>query len=251
MRKRHPTTPGATRVVPAAVADAPEPIAPVRPLTVACVLRSGGLYDARWVQALKVQLERHLPPAPDQAAHRFVCLSDLPVAGVEVLLLRHDWPGWWAKIELFRFGLFDGPVLYLDLDTLAIGDLSDLGAWRGGFAALRNWNSPDGLGSGVMAWSPSPNTASIYERFAVDPQRVMDGWRDGDQAFIGDVLGTGPEIVRLQDLLPGQIASYKLDHCHTQAPAGTRLCVFHGKPKPHNCGGWAQAAWEAALRGAA
>ena len=234
MKRRRPAIAASTRVEPS-------------PVTVACVLRSGGVYDARWVLALKAQVERHLP-----VPHRFVCLSDMPVPGVEVILLTQDWPGWWSKVELFRPDLFDGQAVYLDLDTLAIGDLSDLAGYEGDFALLRNWNRPEGYGSGVMLWRPSSDSARIFLDFAVDPAGHMERHRsDGDQGWIGEVIGTGDDIGRLQDLFPGQVASYKIDHCHTQAPAGTRLVAFHGRPKPNNCGGWAQVAWEAAVQGAA
>ena len=53
------------------------------------VLRSGGEYGPRHVQ----WLARQIPG--------LVCLSDRKVEGVETIPLRHDWPGWWAKMEMF------------------------------------------------------------------------------------------------------------------------------------------------------
>ncbi len=32
--------------------------------------------------------------------HRFVCLSDVDVP-CERIFLKHGWPGWWSKVELF------------------------------------------------------------------------------------------------------------------------------------------------------
>jgi hypothetical protein len=51
--------------------------------TIACVLRSGGIYTPEWVHRLKRGIERHASAPP-----RFVCLSDVDVPGVEVLPLR-------------------------------------------------------------------------------------------------------------------------------------------------------------------
>lgn len=91
--------------------------------TIACVLKSGGIYTPEWVYALKRGIARH---ASD---YRFVCLTDAaglpPVWSVS---LAYHWPGWWSKLELFRPGVFeDGErVLYLDLDTLVVGDVGEL-----------------------------------------------------------------------------------------------------------------------------
>lgn len=89
-------------------------------LTIACVLRSGGVYDAEWVAKLQRGVARHMT-----LPHRFVCLSDVDVPCERIPLVT-DWPGWWSKIELFRKGLFDGPVLYTDLDSVITGPLDGM-----------------------------------------------------------------------------------------------------------------------------
>src|SRR4051812_39102361 len=89
------------------------------PLTVACVYRSGGRqYSSRYVDVLQSMVARHL-----SLPHRFVCLTDVTDVGCERIPLETDWPGFYAKIELFRPGLFHGPVLYLDLDTVIHGSI--------------------------------------------------------------------------------------------------------------------------------
>ncbi len=86
--------------------------------TLITVLRSGGRYDATWVERLARGVRRHAP-----AFTRFLCLTDLPmdIDGVERVCLRHDWPAWWAKMEAFRPGLSDGTMLLCDLDTVLTG----------------------------------------------------------------------------------------------------------------------------------
>src|SRR6478609_2567748 len=115
-------------------------------LTVACVLKSGGIYDATWVERLRAGVKRHLP-----LEHRFVCLSDVDVP-CERIPLEYNWPGWWSKLEAFRL---PGPVIYFDLDTAIVGDLSEIVArtdlW-GGFTILEDFYRNKGYGSGVMAW---------------------------------------------------------------------------------------------------
>jgi hypothetical protein len=191
-------------------------------LTVACVLRSGGIYDASWVARLRDGVKRHLP-----MEHRFVCLSDVDVP-CERIPLEHDWPGWWAKVELFKI---EGPVLYFDLDTAIIGDLSDLAyaaTWPG-LKMLQDFYAPDHFGSGVMAWRG--RVFHIYETFAANTPQEMHKRRArmGDQAYIEDVEGKDL-ILAWQDALPGQIVSYKV-HCRNGIPANARVVCLHGKPK--------------------
>lgn len=187
-------------------------------LTVACVLKSGGIYDATWVARLRDGVARHLP-----LDYSFVCLSDVDVP-CERIPLEHDWPGWWSKIELFKL---EGPVLYFDLDTAIVGDLSEIagGARWPGMKTLRDFYRPDGLGSGVMMWGS--NVSAIYRRFAIQPDQHMKvlGGR-GDQGF----LESCTDVLRIQDVLPDQIVSYKV-HCRNGIPPDARVVCLHGKPK--------------------
>jgi hypothetical protein len=192
-------------------------------LTVACVLRSGGIYDATWVARLRDGVMRHLP-----LPHRFVCLSDVDVP-CERIPLEHDWPGWWAKIELFKL---PGPVLYFDLDTAIVGDLSGLvgGAKFASLAMLRDFYAPDHCGSGVMWWTGTwPRL--ILDNFVSDPERLMAARRArmGDQAFIEEAIDKR-QIARWQDLVGDQIVSYKV-HCRSGIPPNARVVCLHGKPK--------------------
>lgn len=212
-------------------------------MTVAAVLttrntgkRNGGTcYSPEWLWALKRSLNTHLP------GHEFVYLSDVaPMQWRRPLL--HDWPGWWAKIELFRPGLFDGPVLYLDLDTLVVGDLSAIASYCGPFAILRDFYHPARWQSAVMAWTPSSATEAIYERFREDPVRYMHAFRS-DQEFVMDTLG---DAVMLQDIYPRQIVSLKV-HALDGPPDGARLVCGHGDPRLSDPeAGWAHDAWLAA-----
>lgn len=206
-------------------------------LTVACVLKSGGVYDATWVARLKAGVERNLT-----SEHRFVCLTDTKVP-CSSLLLEKNWPGWWSKIELFRI---PPPVLYFDLDTLILGDLSDLVKSMRGFVMLRDFYMPTRKASGIMSWSIGSGAASIYEKFCKEPQKIMDEFRTGgDQGFIERVM---PDAHVFQDMVPGQIVSYKADNCQIKAPHGARVLALHGQPKFTDMAptSWARTMWEKA-----
>jgi hypothetical protein len=214
-------------------------------ITVACVLRTGGVYTREWVHALKRGLNRHL------AGFEFVCLTD--DASVEPcwrLPMRYPFPRWWAKMGLFQPGLFSGPVLYIDLDSLVIGYLAELASYRGQFAMISDFYRPHLAQSGVMAFTPGDYTAGIWELWMRDPASWAKQYR-GD----GEFLNAHTHQDRLQDLYPGQIRSFKTDHgehgpapaCDAAPPAGARLLCFHGRPKVTDLPTthWARKAWEA------
>jgi hypothetical protein len=150
-------------------------------LTVVCVLKTGGEYTPGHVERLREDVEANLT-----LDHRFVCVTD-DVVTCQNVRLKHGWPGWWSKIELFRPGVLRGPVLYLDLDTRIVSNIDDI-ALGHRFTILHNMSRGKGWpGSGVMAWDA--DLSGIYQAFAQDPNRWMrecttsDCW--GDQGFIG------------------------------------------------------------------
>lgn len=91
-------------------------------ITVACVLRQGGKvgYDASWVKKLQNSVARNLT-----LPHRFVCLSDCDV-DCERIELDTTGAGFWAKLQLFRPGQFDTPVLYIDLDAVICQNIDSI-----------------------------------------------------------------------------------------------------------------------------
>jgi len=191
--------------------------------TILTVLRSGGEYTPAHVARLYDQC-RDYP---------FLCLSDVDLS-IPHYRMRHDWPGWFSKLELFRL---QGPILYLDLDTTITGDLTPLltAAEEHDFIALRNpLDTPSRFGSGLMAWNG--NLTRIYRRFAEDPARhirrckTQEVW--GDQGFIAEDI---PNTVFWQDLFPGEILSWKAD-CKEGVPPEARVVYFHGRPRPWEVG---------------
>jgi len=218
---------------------------PAKLPTIACVLRTEGTFynrsrkveytadDVRWLYDM---VERHVT-----IPHRFVCLSDVPInyKRIERVPLIWDWSGWWAKIELFRPLLFEGAVLYLDLDTAVIDNIDHFLTLPelGDFYMLRSLSRgkckgrTGDYGSGVLAFNG--DFSSLYRDFAHDADThmatytVSDRW--GDQGFIGEHQSN---IKCLQDVYPQHIQSYKYDYLVTQSLASVKILCFHGKPKP-------------------
>lgn len=203
-------------------------------ITVACVYRTGGIYSLDWVAALKRGLDEHL------SDFRFAVLTDDPaVPAAWRVPLIHSWPGWWSKLELFRPGLFEGRVLYMDLDTLPVGDLTAIASYRGPLAMLSDFYRPDRPESGVMAWS-GDECADLYATACRD---IPDfSGRDGRW------LAARTDPVRLQARFPEQLVSYKV-HARDRMPKGARLVCAHGRPKfDHPDCRWAHDLWTDRLR---
>lgn len=196
---------------------------------IVCVLKTGGDFAADHAWALRERCARFAPGA------RFTALTDDPalLPAKWAVPLKHGWPGWWSKIEVFRFR---GPVLYLDLDTVPVASLTRVlaVARETPFMALADFDPRMGRGmqSAVMSWSG--RMRRVYEAFAAAPERHMSLNRDrrwwGDQGFIERRV---KRIAHLQTLLPGVAVSWKLDmRGQGPAPDGALLVCFHGKPRP-------------------
>ena len=215
-------------------------------LTVACVLRSGGDFDPSWVDALERScFERIKEP------HRFCCLTDYDIPASDIrekhwidwLPLKHGWPGWWSKIELFRPGLFlaDNPVLYFDLDTIIARDIGHFaGTIDCDLVLLRDFYRLDtGWGTGLMGWTGG-QLEQIYKTFKADAKTFIAKYRS-DQDFIKMLVP--PSWIRFwQDEYPGHVVSYKI-HCDRGLPGNAHVICFHGKPRPTEVGGWVKEKW--------
>jgi hypothetical protein len=63
----------------------------------------------------------------------------------------------------------------------------------------------------------------------------------GDQDLITEML-EGDNKVKTFD--PREIQSYKANHLQKEFKKFTKIVVFHGKPKPHECNGWVEQYWK-------
>lgn len=147
-----------------------------------------------------------------------------------VVLRNEDYPGWWAKMHVFKI---TGKVLYLDLDTLVTGPCEFLKRMPPDFYALENVNKEGDLGSGVLYWDG--DYSFLFDAFAKDPDRFMSeyttGGKWGDQGFIRDHVGD-------YCFLPSSVISALKPKLGGEVPAGTDIVYFHGHRKPWNMEEW-------------
>lgn len=215
-------------------------------MRIVCVYKSGGDYDIKYVVALKNALKKYCKEPFD-----FYCLTDeaeevtpfaIPV------LLEHDLPGWWSKIELFNPKLFSDKetVLYFDLDVLILKDISKLievcREDRSFPIMLRSYDklgkANDWPSSSIMSWNGRKMHRVWYEFFRRRPERVMEaalketvlaGQRT-DQGFIRKITQTR----KFQDVLPKQYFAFKYDYW--QDPKVFEIATilnWTGRPRLH------------------
>jgi len=195
-------------------------------MRLACVLKSGGGYNASHVARLHAQLKRHLP------GYDLVCLSDVDVP-CERIHLQYDWPGWWAKMCLFHPDI-DDDILFFDLDTVIVRDISEF-AQVCRTTLLSDFHSEYALASGLM-YLAQEDRDLVWRGFISDPGRHIRRFsKAGDQGFLREFkhLRTA---ARWQNKFPGQVISYKshiqLKGGDRELPADARIVCFHGQPRP-------------------
>lgn len=192
---------------------------------------------AEYVKNLRAQVRRHL-----SLPHTFHVFTDgNPEDYPGCVVHKAEFEGWWQKLAIFKRGTFDGRVLFIDLDTYIVRNIDEIASYGGHFATLRDFLRMDGLGPAVMMFDPKW-AEFIYDEWAAEgfPRRG-----NGDQTFIEN-LNQGrmrKEVDILQDMFPGQFVSYKV-HARDEIPQEAAFVCFHGKPRPHEAGGWAKQAWE-------
>lgn len=207
-------------------------------LNVVCV-RQGDKFGPEYVTKLYASVARNLTAGVEG---RFICFTDQPhelPGHIHIRPLPDGVTGWWSKLALFQPGLFeDGDrVLYFDLDTVIVGDLDEICAYDGEFAILQDFYRPQGWQSSVMGWRAGFGV-HIWERWIEEGRLEIEG---GDQAWIEECQR--PWAHRWQHLFPGKFCSFKAD-CHPFPPEEASVVVFHGEPRPANCGvPWVAAMW--------
>lgn len=178
------------------------------------------------VQALQKQVAQWAPLAS------FECLSDVDVPGVECHKFERNWPGWWAKMNLFSPAL-KGDFLFMDLDTVILGPLDDILSVNK-LTVLTDFyrdgvKLKDGIGGGLL-FLPEAERAQIWEEFTVNPTLSMRMNPRGDQHFFEHFWLN--KAARWQKTLPGQVVSWKVNCKNDIVPPGARVVCFHGQPRP-------------------
>ncbi len=214
-------------------------------LTFACVL-TGDKYPVGDVARLQSMVARNL-----DRLHEFICLTDRTDIG------QPDWPanvrrvdisglalpGWWGKMAVFDPVMRGvGRTIYLDLDSVIVGDLAPLAMWADGpFGICENFTRLGGhatwpcrFGSCAMVFAPGWGER-VWQDFEADRDEIMAACPRGDQQAI-ELLVPGAEF--LQDGLPaGFFLHYRDLKTHwAHAPPADSVVVLGDDHNPNNNG---------------
>jgi hypothetical protein len=158
--------------------------------------------------------------------------SDMDVPGATKL--RHDWPKWWSKMEIYG-DHFDGPALVVDIDTVFLSRWEPLPEYADRTIVLRNWYKDRGGAmehiAGGFLYLQEDDRARIWDAWnARGATSVIRATVGDDQKFVGPLLGPG--AVRIQDVCPDEVVSYKLHARQHGLFPRTKVVYFHGVPRP-------------------
>lgn len=211
------------------------PIDADHPLVVACLLRSGGGYGPRHVRWLRDQFA-----ARCRAPHRFVCLADTDIPGVETIPLENSAamaPNAWGQVELYRdIWPRDATVVTCDLDTVVFRDFTPHRCPEGQLFMLRergNWHRSAWAvwGAGLTVFRG--DFSFIPRMFRED--RLAGGERDplyahiSSQEFITCALRAHGRLP--MDIDPHLCARYYQGRPDSIVP-DAHIAVFPAHPKP-------------------
>ena len=205
-----------------------------RVINIVCVLRQGGKvgYDATWVDKLHNNVQRNL-----SHPFRFICLSDCEVNCERIPLTSED-PGYWAKLELFRENLFDGPVLFFDLDTLICNNIDLLVEQLMAQDSFVMWKDTDYnlSSSAIMYWNG--DYSHIYKEYLKDPAYYQAQYSQDNQGparLVGDqaVISLLVPHTFINDLCPTNWIHVANRRDADRDLSETRILIFrknHSKP---------------------
>jgi hypothetical protein len=142
---------------------------------------------------------------------------------------KTKYPGWWGKLEFFPT---TERIVYIDLDTIVVGNCDFLFEYQGSFAICRDFYRMAGWNASVMAIGPNQGW-TIRAQFDANAKKIMETVYS-DQEWIQSTLSYQPDF--WQDMNPWKVVSYKADGIMGGAPLGpsAALVCMHGDPKPHD-----------------
>ena len=157
--------------------------------------------------------------------------------------LLDDVKGWWNKLFLFSNTMPDGYILFLDVDTVIINDLTEVVEF-----GLNNLEEI-ACYSDAIEWEGSKFSSSmmifrsgtlnhIYQNFVESYPKILN-FRGGDQVWtfpqLNDILYLDEKFPKFKMSLKFQLATRKDKGLiiPSNLPNELKLIDFHGRPKPH------------------
>jgi hypothetical protein len=205
-----------------------------------CCIKWGDKFGPEYVNRLAAGVRRNI----HRNAFDFVCFTENPQGidpEIRTAPLLCDYPGWWQKLGLFRPevpGITTDRILYFDLACVIVGELDPIIELDADFAICRIWPpemTPDAnnhiYASGAFLLRVGFRT-QVWDNFDMSKATPF-----GDQLWI-EQNAPGAYLIPY-DWSP----SYKMRRLEGGIPPGAKWVMFHGVPKPAECGGWVRELW--------
>lgn len=210
--------------------------------TVVC-MKWGDKYGPEYVNRLFNMVARNttLP-------FKFVCFTDdakglLPEIDARPLPqmdLPPDKERGWRKLSLFRKDVgLEGRVLFLDLDTVIVGNIDGYFTMDGKFIFIKHWKPSEkhGIGETGVYRFEAGELQFLYDDFMANMEKIKASYRHE------------PGVRRRRPLKKGTcgLLAVRMDaelqiHLHeafpaelfprTRPPKGAKMVMFHGNPTP-------------------
>jgi len=231
-------------------------------MRIICVYKTGGDYDARYVEAFHSAVQKFIHTKFD-----FYCLTDAAhelsyIGGINILELKHNLPGWWSKIELFRPDIsYEGTTIYFDLDVLLVKSIDRFVEKCIASAVPMMLRSCDPIGeqndwpsSSIMSWKGRGMNRIYYE--FVRQGNVIENSRtktkragqQTDQGFIREIINPG----KFQDVLLEDYIVFKYHYLQDPTLFGRcHILNWTGRPRFHKMGSnfsEIQSIWETRIK---
>lgn len=204
-------------------------------INIACVFNSqtnnkGINYSVEWVDKLYQGICRNLT-----IPFKFTCLSNIDTAYNTVKLISNS-DNYWNKIELFRKNLFNGPVLYFDLDVVICNNITNslLTLPQDKFLMVKE-PVTNIINSSVMFWNG--DYSYLFDNYIANRESVVQKyWTAGPKGY-------GDQVYIADQTTPGLIDNYvdnnffAWKHCITgehNIDNNPSVLIFHSKQKPSN-----------------
>jgi hypothetical protein len=206
-------------------------------------MKWGTAYSAEYVNRLHRAVSHHLT-----LPHRFVCLTDdasgiepgveiLPLPEVPEQAMREISP--WRKLGMFAptIGDLSGKTLFLDLDLVLVDSLDAFFTYSNKFAIMENVTQKgQGIGnSSVYCFTLGAHTDVLdyYKSHTAEVHAANSNEQIYLSRKIGDIVfwpHAWCKSFKLQCLPRGLLRFF----IAPKIPAGCRIVVFHGRPKPED-----------------
>ncbi len=163
----------------------------------------------------------------------FYCLSNYPFdfsyLPIKRISLKHNWPGWWSKVELHRPDLPKGRTLYLDLDTHIVDNLQPILDYEGDLVMFNTAAGKPQPGvvrryqaATMLFDSGTPVMVDLYNRFRFESEHWMEKYRS-EQDVMGDWIPNQPTFPDEWML--------KLNNCKNMKQLPKEVIIVTGQPK--------------------